>query len=125
VDRLAGLHAERRALDARIARTEADLVAYAVARGLTSVFGAAHRARISIRHTLAYPRKGDPARDALERLIKAGGRWEEVSRLSLQLVARKAAEGTWPADLAERVRGFAQPGERARVVLSRRPDSAE
>jgi putative RecB family exonuclease len=125
VDRLAGLHSERRALDARIARTEADIVAYAVARGLTSVFGSTHRARISIRHTLAYPRKGDPARDALERLIKTGGRWEEVSQLSLQLVARKVAEGVWPADLAEHVRRFAQPGERARVALSRRPDSAE
>jgi putative RecB family exonuclease len=125
VDRLAALHAERRALDARIARTEAELVAYAAAAGISSVFGSTHRARISLRHMLAYPRKGDPARDALERLIKAGGRWEEVSRLSLQLVARKAAEGAWPADLAERVRGFAQPGERTRVALSRRPDSAE
>jgi RecB family exonuclease len=125
VDRLAGLRAERRALNARIAQTEADLVAYAVAAGISSVFGATHRARISLRHTLAYPRKGDPARDALERLIKAGGRWDEVSQLSLQLLARKAAEGAWPADLTEQVRGFAQPGERARVALSRRPDSAE
>jgi RecB family exonuclease len=125
VDRLAALHAERRALDARIARTEAELVAYAAAAGISSVFGSTHRARISLRHMLAYPRKGDPARDALEQLIKAGGRWEEVSQLSLRLVARKAAEGAWPADLAERVRGFAQPGERARVALSRRPDSAE
>jgi putative RecB family exonuclease len=122
VDRLAELHAERRELDARIAETEAALVAYARALEVSSVFGTTHRARISLRHTLAYPKKGDPARAALEQALRAGGRWEEVAQLSLALLARRVAEGAWPSDLAERVRGFGQPGQAARVTLSRRPD---
>lgn len=122
VDRLTALQAERRALDARIAETEAALVAYAAAAGISTVFGTEQRARISLRHTLAYPKKGDPARAALEQVLKAGGRWEEVAQLSLALVARRLAEGAWPADLAERVRSFGQPGQSARVTLSKRPD---
>lgn len=122
VDRLAALHAERQALDARIAETEAALVAYAAALEVSSVFGSTHRARISLRHTLAFPKKGDPARAALEQALKAGGRWEEVAQLSLALVARRIAEGAWPADLAERVRGFGQPGHKPRVTLSKREE---
>ena len=122
VDRLAALHAERQALDARIAETEAALVAYAAALEVSSVFGSTHRARISLRHTLAFPKKGDPARAALEQALKAGGRWEEVAQLSLALVARRIAEGAWPADLAEGVRGFGQPGHRPRVTLSKREE---
>ena len=122
VDRLAALHAERQALDARIAETEAALVAYAAALEVSSVFGSTHRARISLRHTLAFPKKGDPARAALEQALKAGGRWEEVAQLSLALVARRIAEGAWPADLAEGVRGFGQPGHKPRVTLSKREE---
>ena len=122
VDRLASLHAERQALDARIAETEAALVAYAAALEVSSVFGSTHRARIFLRHTLAFPKKGDPARAALEQALKAGGRWEEVAQLSLALVARRIAEGAWPADLAERVHGFGQPGHKPRVTLSKREE---
>ena len=122
VDRLAALHVERRAIDARIAETEAALVAYAAALEVSSVFGSTHRARISLRHTLAFPRKGEPARDALERMLKAGGRWEEVAQLSLALVARRVVEGAWPTDLVERVRGLGQPNRTARVTLSKREE---
>ena len=80
----------------------------------------AHRARISLRHTLAFPKKGEPARDALEEMLKAGGRWEEVAQLSLALVARRVAEGAWPADLVERVRSFGRPNRTARVTVSKR-----
>jgi hypothetical protein len=122
VDRLAALHAERRAIDARIAETEAALVAYAAALDVSSVFGSTDRARISLRHTLAFPRKGDPARDALEQMLKAGGRWEEVAQLSLALVARRVVEGAWPTDLVERVRGLGQPNRTPRVTLSKREE---
>ena len=125
VDRLAALHAERRALDARIAEAEAALVQYAAALEVSSVFGSTHRARISLRHTLALPRKGDPAREALEQALKAGGHWEDVAQLSLALVARRVAEGAWPAELTERVRGFGRPDQKSRVTLSKRDDVSD
>jgi putative RecB family exonuclease len=119
VDRLATLKAERAELDAAIAQTEAELLDYAQQHKVESVFGATHRVRISVARGVSYPRKDDPRRERLEALLKAAGRWADVSALDARALARKAGDPAWPAELRGAVKEFEDAAERFRITLSR------
>ena len=122
VDRLTALRARRRELDDKIGQVESDLLAYALAAGVEAVFGTTHRARIAVLRALSFPKTGDPRRSEMEAILRASGRWEEVTALNIHAVAKKMAGGDWPADLIRALDSFQSPGETPRISLSRRPD---
>ncbi len=119
VDRLLALKTEGAELEVRIKQTEADLLDFAQQEGVECVFGATHRARISVARTVSYPKKDDPRREQIEALLKTAGRWAEVSALDTRALARKTEDTGWPEELRRAVKAFADAAERFRITLSR------
>jgi hypothetical protein len=87
--------------------------------GTARSMGATHRVRISVARGVSYPKKDDPRRERLEGLLKAAGRWADVSALDARALARKAGDPAWPAELRGAVKEFEDAAERFRITLSR------
>lgn len=106
-------------IDAKLAKLEEALYAYAQREELEAIFGSDHVAKIKIEMKEKYPLKGDPSRRILDEVIKKAGKWMEVSDLNPWMLARVIARGGWPLSLVNKVKGFSTVEESRSITITR------
>ncbi|MBI3804425.1 MAG: PD-(D/E)XK nuclease family protein [Nitrospirae bacterium] len=106
VERLAALQSEEARIKGEVEKVKEALLAYARKKGVEVLFSKTHKVRIKVYDNIRFQGKSDPGRAALERAIKEAGKWEEVSSLDVYALSKLLLNGTWGADLAERIKKF-------------------
>ncbi len=90
-------------------KVKAALVAYAQRRGVETLFSAQHKVRIKVYDNWRFPGRNDPGRAALEKAVRAAGKWDEVSSLDVFTLDKTLQKRTWDAEVTARLREFGEP----------------
>jgi hypothetical protein len=113
VEEYAKLKAEEKEIGDKIEKARAAVVKFAKAEGISVVQGRNHR--LLVRTDL---RTGFPTRSAdlseyrrLERVLKEGGVWMDVSAISSDLLVAALEEGKISGKLAEKIEEFKKASE--------------
>ncbi|MFQ5728877.1 MAG: RecB family exonuclease [Waddliaceae bacterium] len=104
--RLVALQAEENKLKEEISKVKDALWAYAEKKGVEVVFTKEHKVRIKVYENIRFPGKKDPSRSALEKAVKDGGKWEEVSLLDVFALSKVLQKGGWDRGLVEKIKQF-------------------
>ena len=91
--RLVALQTEETHLKEEMEKVKEALWAYAEKKGVEVVFTKEHKVRIKVYENIRFPGKKDPSRSALEKLVKDGGKWEEVSLLDVFALSKVLQKG--------------------------------
>ncbi|MBI1847190.1 MAG: PD-(D/E)XK nuclease family protein [Candidatus Rokubacteria bacterium] len=125
VDRLGELTAQQAAIEAEIDDLGSRVAAFAAAGGLDRVFGVEYVTTVKRTERVAYPRKTDPQRPALEALLRDHGVWEAVATLDTRALAARAADAAWPAALRGAVMAMARRESSVSLSTRRLPSAPE
>ena len=101
--------------DAEKERLKEQLVAYAKKEDLETIQGSDHTVKVTLKEGLNFPGKNDPEREAIEKLIKDAGLWDEVSMLDNKALQDAIESGRWGKKLSEKIKQFASLREGVRV----------
>ena len=120
-DRYIHLRRQRRAIEEEMDTIKMQIISFAKEEGLTAVRGSNQLLRVWIKERLRVP--STTARDAesrriLESIIKASGRWDEVSTLDTKALDSILLDHQWEAELEEKLLRFATPFEECRITVS-------
>lgn len=125
--RLADEYAEARAtLDEaklRVEELKEQILAFAQQHGVSLLQGSDAQVVVHTSESERFPGKQENKRAALEVLLKAAGKWDEISELDTTALLRAMEEGSWPAELNAQVRDFLLRSRITKIRLLR-PDSA-
>ncbi|KPJ52410.1 hypothetical protein AMJ39_07935 [candidate division TA06 bacterium DG_24] len=119
VDAYAELAGRRDEVKDELESLKQKIIAYAAGRGFDVLFGSAHRLTLTRRSKLTLPRQGEPARDALEHILRERGVWDEVSQLSGSRLLRALESGELDEPLRRAVLERAPTHETVLLRLSR------
>lgn len=111
------LEAETKAVEAELDELRDAAIAFAEKEGASVLAGTAARLKITGKDRLVSPAKGTAAREALEKALRSAGVWDEVATLDVPALERTIADGRWPADILERIKGFLASEKRYTVTL--------
>ncbi len=120
VERFAALSAEKSQIEAKIERAKEDLVAFAEREGISVVAGSASRARIWSKEVWRFPKREEPGRADLERVLREGGLWDAVSSLDTIQLDRVLESGDLKPDLVAEITRLARRERMTRVYLGDR-----
>src|SRR3989338_10525241 len=101
--------------DAEKERLKEQLVAYAKKEDVETIQGSDHTVKVTLKEELNFPGKNDPEREAIEKLIKDAGLWDEVSMLDNKALQDAIESGRWGKKLSEKIKQFASLREGVRV----------
>lgn len=93
--RLVALQAEEADIKREMEKVKSMLVSYAEQKGIEVVFTKTHKVRIKVYENIRFPGRHDPGRAILEKTIKEGGKWEEVSMLDLFALSKTLQSASW------------------------------
>ncbi len=110
-ERLVQLQSEDEKLKAEIAKVKEALIDYSKSKGVEVVFTKGYKVLIRVYDNFKFPGKKDPGRANLEKLVKAAGKWEEVSFLDVFALSKVLEKGGWDQALIEKVKKFGTPGQ--------------
>ncbi len=119
VDRLVQLQATNKESEEQIEQVKKAIAAFGEQEGASVVFGTTHQAKITKSSGVRFPGTSDPGREELDRILKEGGKWEEVSILNISSLAKAVEEGTLGAKLKKQVETFGEPHETTSVNCQR------
>ncbi|MDA2916048.1 PD-(D/E)XK nuclease family protein [Nitrospinae bacterium AH_259_B05_G02_I21] len=125
VDRLVQLQATGKECEEQIQQVKEAIAAYGENKGASVVFGTMHQAKITKSSGVRYPGTGDPSREELDRILKEGGKWEEVSVLNTRSLPKALEEGVFGGKLEKQIEAFGEEYETTSVRLSKRKDLEE
>ena len=108
-ERLVALQARADTLKEEIEKVKSALAAYAKRKGVEVVFTKSHKILIRTYDNIRFPGKNEPGRQALERVVKGAGKWEEVSFLDVFALSKVLQKGGWGTELVEAVKRFGAP----------------
>jgi len=106
-------------IDAKLAKIEEALYAFAQREELEAISGSGHVAKIKIEMKEKYPLKGEPRRKALDEIVKNAGKWMEVSDLNPWMLARVIGRGGWSPSLVKKIKEFSTLEESRSITLSK------
>lgn len=110
-ERLVQLQSEDEKLKAEIAKVKEALIDYSKRKGVEVVFTKGYKVLIRVYDNTKFPGKKDPGRANLEKLVKAAGKWEEVSFLDVFALSKVLDKGGWDPGLIEKIKRFGTPGQ--------------
>jgi putative RecB family exonuclease len=90
----------------RFKTIRAELLEYARAQDLNVLQGTGIRVSITTHNQPAFPDAGTAAWQEMEDAIKAAGRWQEVSKLSLSRLTKELRGQQWPQSLSAEIEKF-------------------
>ena len=125
VDRLVQLQAKGKECEEQIEQVKEAIAAYGENKGASVVFGTTYQAKITKSSGVRFPGTSDPGREELDRILKEGGKWEEVSILNTRSLTKAIEEGTLGVKLKKEVESFGETYETTSVRLSKRKDMEE
>ncbi|MFQ5598494.1 MAG: hypothetical protein ACE5GK_10640, partial [Nitrospiria bacterium] len=103
-EKLVSLQRDETRVKDEIAQVKKALWAYAQKKGLEVVFTKTHKVRIKVYENIKFPGKNDPGRADLEKLVKEGGKWEEVSILDVYTLSKVLQKGAWDEAFVEPIK---------------------
>jgi putative RecB family exonuclease len=106
VERLATLIEAKEQNKNETEKVKEALSAYARKRGVETVFSRHHKVMLKHYDHWQFPGRDAPGRAALEKAVKAGEKWEEVSSLDLFVLDKKLQNQAWDASLRESITRF-------------------
>jgi len=114
-------------LEARLEEIRQQLLAYSAQHHATVIQGSEMSVSIKQGERTAFPPKGDPQRDRLERTLKKLHRWEEVAELSTSKLLHILRDHSWPPRLQSLLKKFTRSGptESLRVIKSPNNDAPQ
>jgi putative RecB family exonuclease len=108
-ERLAALQVEEERIKTETQKVKEALFAYAQKKGVEVVFTKTHKVRMKVYDNIRFPGKNDPSRPALEKVVKEGGKWEEVSTLDVFALSKALQNKPWEAELVARIKKLGTP----------------
>lgn len=103
-ERLTVLQVEEERTKAEIQKVKEALFAYAQKKGVEVVFTKTHKVRLKVYDNIRFPGRNDPSRPALEKVVKEGGKWEEVSALDVFALSKALQAKSWEAELVAQIK---------------------
>lgn len=101
--------------DAEKERLRDALIAYAKKEGIETIQGSGYSVKVTLEEDLKFPGKNDSEREAVEKLIRDAGLWDEVSMLDNKALQDAIESGRWDKKLIEKIKQFAYFKEGVRV----------
>jgi len=102
--RLISLQDEEASLKGEIAKIKEALGDYARRKGVEAVFTKDHKILIRVYKNIKFPGWKDSGRAALDKLIKASGKWDEVSSLDVFALSKAVQSGKWDLEILEKIK---------------------
>jgi len=106
-------------LEARLRELRGLVIEFSRQTRASVLIGNGVRVKVNFEEKTKFPPKDDPQRAMLEDLIRRLGRWEEVSDLNLNQLAKILMEKQWEPELLEKLQQFATSESSAKVAVSR------
>lgn len=100
------LREKRREAEANLRKIEESIYSYALKKNLKVIRGSDHKLKIKIEQKEEVPNKDQEDRAKLEELIKAMGRWDEVSELDRYGLLRKLKSSDWDQKTIEEIKKY-------------------
>lgn len=95
------------------------LIEYARNNQMEVIKGSDHKALVRFYQNLVLPRKEDPGREELERLVRSLGIWDQVSSLDVIGLAKKIENNELPEQIASKIAEFGRVEERPWVKVQK------
>lgn len=121
-ERLALLQAEEARIKGEIEKVKEALWAYAQKKGVEIVYTKEHKVRIKVYENIRFPGKNDVSRPALEKIVKQGGKWEEVSALDVFALSKALQNAGWEPALIEQIKKLGTPDKSLWIKLFQRDE---
>jgi len=121
VEEYAKLKAEEKELSDKIDQARAAVVKFAKAEGVTVIQGKNHKLLVRTDLRTGFPTRSGDLSDyrKLEKILKDGGVWFEVSAISNDLLASALEEGKISGKLAEKIEEFKKVSETTTVRVGK------
>lgn len=95
------------------------LVKYAESKNLDTVFGSDKKARIWVKEVTKFPGKNEPGREALIKLLKMHGKYNEFSDVDTFKLSNSIGEQKLPDELLEKLSALSTKEKIERIYLSK------
>jgi putative RecB family exonuclease len=106
VDQYAQWSERKKEAEEHIKRLREEVLEFASYHNVENLQGSSHILGISRSRLPKVPKPGSAERDELEKLLREGGLWEDVSSLNARTLAAMIQEGCVDRDLADRIEPF-------------------
>ncbi|RLJ07231.1 MAG: hypothetical protein DRP13_04155 [Candidatus Aenigmatarchaeota archaeon] len=117
VNKYAELMTKRKEIENEIEKVKEALINFCKNEGCNVVGGSDFNAKVWFGKTLKIPGKNEKEREELEKIIKALGKWEEVSDLNPVLLSKTIENGFWDSETIQKIKRFLRIEEIERVYL--------
>ncbi len=123
VNRYAEIKRKFEECEQELEKVKAALIEYARKNQMEVIRGSDHKALVRFYYGLSFPKKDDPAREELERLVRSLGIWDKVSNLDTVGLAKMIEGNTLPEQIASEIKKFGRYEERPWVKVQQlRPE---
>jgi len=119
-ERLVVLQLQEEKTDDEIKKTKEALASYAVKKGIETVFTKTHQVLIRFYDNIRFPKRDEPGRAHLEKLIKSKGKWEEASSLDTFALSKILKSGVWEPEVVAEVKRLGTPEKTSWIKVSPR-----
>lgn len=121
VEKYAQAKAKEKEIGELIEALKNDIVEFAKQKGLDAIYGKDRKVTVSERTGVIFPAAGDEKREALEKILKCYGKWDEISSLDTRALSRiileKAQE--WDDKLIQEILKFIETEKRYDVRIGK------
>jgi hypothetical protein len=117
--------AELAVVQSRIDQLKEQLVGFAQQQNAAVLQGMSARVTVRTREWNSFPGRNDEGRQELEDLIRATGKWNEVTQLDGRALAEVLEDQAWPRELIEQLGRFAIRKSSTSIYLSGMDDISD
>lgn len=110
-------------IDAEIEKLEEAIIHFAEKEKIDVVFGSGNKIKISMNERYVFPAKNSKEREALERLLKEHGKWDEIAQMDTTMLGKVLQEKIWGKKLIDTVEKYVKLERSKRLHLSKVKDS--
>jgi len=125
VNKYAALKHQATGVETELEEVRQALLEYARREGVADIKGTDHQIKIKLDSKLKFPGKAEAERQALEKIIRDAGKWEEVSQLDTAALTRLIGEECWGKELIDEIMKYGRLEESSGIYLSKLNQKAE
>ncbi|MDD5502811.1 MAG: PD-(D/E)XK nuclease family protein [Candidatus Thermoplasmatota archaeon] len=122
VEKYAQAKSKEKELEEQIEALKSAIVEFAHAKGLDAIYGKDRKVTVSERTGVIFPAAGEEKREALEKILKCSGKWDEISSLDTRALSKiilEKAPTDWDEKLLGEITKFAEKEKRYDVRLGK------
>lgn len=124
VDKYAFFKEQVEVLEVMVERARQNLLTFSAAKDMDVIWGSGKKAIISRYSVVTFPGKNDETQKELVEILKASGRWDEISTLDGTALKHAVKNAGWPTLLKNQVNEFERKSAREVVRINEIKDAA-